>query len=223
MKRILHVEDNEQYREFIAGVLKHEGYEVISSDNAMDGIKLFELGNYDLVITDLKMKNVDGLQFFSFLRRIDPEVKVIVLTGSNRDADEVAGLEMMVNDYIKKPVSVEVLLTRIARVISENRVLRVDTELYSEPENLRIDIQKRKVYKDDELVVLTSKEYELLVYLMRNKGRVITREELLKEVWRQSEDELDIRNVDTYIKRLRTKLVLSTIYSVRSVGYEWVE
>ncbi|TLG72689.1 response regulator transcription factor [Culicoidibacter larvae] len=220
--KILFVDDEREYQDFIGEILTHEGYEVVKASNATEGLEIFKTDIFDLVITDLKMGAIDGLQFFSLLRRLDPLVRVIVLTGSNHDNDEIRGLEMMVNDYVKKPVSIEVLLTRIARVLREQQQAGSD-KLMSLTENIVVEILPRKVFRNDEAVDLTKKEFDLLVFFLQNRNIVHSREAILHEVWRHYDGFVDLRSVDTHVKKIRAKLHLTSIYSVRGVGYEWVE
>lgn len=222
MNRILLVDDDADYQLVIKELLEMEGYEVSLAGSAAEGLTLYKRQTYDLVISDLKMVSIDGLQFLSLLRRADERLKVIILTGSDSENDELKGLELNVNDYIKKSTSMKVLLKRIEKVLAEEKHI-VEKELISLSEKLRVNLSQRKVYKKDELVELTFKEYELLVFFMENKNTVLPRERIIQKVWRVKEEYADPRIVDTQIKRLRAKLRISSIYSIRGVGYEWFE
>lgn len=220
--RILFVEDDYDFQKFISEILEIEGYEVIAAASATEAIEFYKAEVFDLVLTDLKMGAIDGLQLFSLLQRINPTVKVIVLTGSHHDADEIRGLEMSVSDYVKKPVSIEVLLTRIAKVLRESNPVR-ENILASYSENLEVDTSSRKVYQNGELILLTRKEFDLLVFFLKNKNAAHPRELILREVWRRADEFIDLRTVDTHVKKIRAKLHLSSIYAIRGIGYEWVE
>lgn len=219
---MLFVDDDPNYQLVIKDLLELEGYQVTVASHAAQGLVLFKENYYDLVISDLKMASIDGLQFLTLLRKIDPMVKVILLTGSNEDQDEINGLNLDVNDYIKKPVSMEVLLKRIEKAIRENRQI-IKQELTSESSAILVDLKQRKVYQEGTFIEVTLKEYELLVFLLENKNVVLTREKIIREVWHMSENFVDLRTVDTHIKKIRAKLNLSNIYSIRGVGYEWIE
>lgn len=222
MKHILFVEDDPDYQFVIKELLDLEGYEVTLADNAAKGLSLFKNSVYDLVISDLKMMSIDGLQFLSLLRKFDATVKVILLTGSTEDRDEIKGLDLDVNDYIKKPVSMDVLLKRIEKVIEDEPMIQIQ-ELMSQSAEIAVNLKQRRVYKNEQLVELTRREYELLVFLLQHKNAVLTREEIIREVWHTNDQLVDLRTVDTHVKKLRSKLHLSNIYSIRGVGYEWVE
>ncbi|MGY3778588.1 response regulator transcription factor [Isobaculum melis] len=221
MDRILLVDDDPDYQLVIKELLELEGYEVSLAESAAQGLILFKSQAFDLVISDLKMVSIDGLQFLSLLRKADHQLKVIILTGSDDDDDEIKSIELNVNDYIKKTTSMKVLLKRIEKVLSEKNTLV--EELFSESEKLRMDLRRRKVYKRNEIVELTFKEYELLLFFMQNKNTILSRERIIQKVWHVNEQYVDSRIVDTQIKRLRAKLRISCIYSIRGIGYEWFE
>lgn len=221
-KHILFVDDDNQYQRIIKNLLVSENYEVSVTDNAADAIELFQKYEYDLVLSDLMMESVDGLQLLSFIRRIDPAMKVIILTGSEESAPEIRGLQLMANDFVRKPVEFDVLLARIERVLADKSTI-VEAELISEREQLTVNINSRRVYKAGDAIDLTVKEYDLLLYFLQNRNTALSREQILKEVWRMDTNLLDTRSVDTLVKKLRHKLHLSSIYSMRGIGYEWVE
>ncbi|TLG70274.1 response regulator transcription factor [Culicoidibacter larvae] len=221
-KHILFIDDDDQYQRVVKSLLVTEGYEVTTASNAAVGIELFQKHKYDLVLSDLMMESVDGLQLLSFIRRIDPSMKVIILTGSDELAPEIRGLQLLANDFIRKPVDFDILLARIARVLIDEEKHTVH-ELVSEREQLVVHLDSRQVMKADERIELTVKEFDLLVYFLRNRNVVHSREQLLKEVWRMDINLIDIRSVDTLVKKVRRKLHISSIYSMRGVGYEWIE
>jgi two-component system response regulator VanR len=221
-KRILFVDDDTKYLELIARVLKREGYEVVLCDNAIAAIDLYHEEKFDLVLSDVMMESVDGMQLLSYIRMYDEDIKVILLTATEADHLEVKALSLLANDYIRKPVTIDVLIARIARVLME-KPKRKKAILYSKTENIKIDTAIRKVYKNETLVHTTVREYALLIFFMRNKNKIFSREELLEKVWRSNEDSIDLRSVDALIKKIRAKLYITSIYSVRGIGYEWNE
>ncbi|MFV0395475.1 MAG: response regulator transcription factor [Coprobacillaceae bacterium] len=221
-KRILFVDDDTKYQELIARVLTREGYDLVLCDNAIDAIDIYHEESFDLILSDVMMESVDGMQLLSYIRNYDEDIKIILLTATEADDLEVKALSLLANDYIRKPVTIDILIARIARVLMDTQKKKI-TMLSSEAENIKIDITTRKVYKDDEQVHLTVREYSLLLFFMRNKNKVFSREDLLEQVWRINEDTIDLRSVDALIKKIRAKLFLTSIYSVRGVGYEWNE
>ncbi|TLG77471.1 response regulator transcription factor [Culicoidibacter larvae] len=223
MKKILFIEDDLQFQSVIAEVLRFEEYNVDVANNAAEGLQLFKQNVYDLVISDVKMEGVDGITLLSVLQKFDAQVKVILLSASNDEDDEVRGLELNAVDFIKKPVSIRVLLTRIDRALHKSKFYKKDSLLESKGQHIRVDLLARKVTKHDEAVGLTAMEFELLVYLMKNKQKVLSREQIVRKVWQVNELAMDLRNVDTHIKKLRNKLQLTCVHSIRGVGYEWAE
>lgn len=221
MKKILFIDDDHQYQTIINELLVREGYSVTLAESAYEGLDLFKNNNFDLVISDLVMDKVDGLQLISLLNRVDHNVPKIILTGEHNEKKEVLGLDLDLDDYIYKPVSMEVLLKRIEKTIGNKKIRKA--KLTSEVDEIEIALNKRKVYKSGELVQVTKKEYELLALLLSNKNTVYTREEILDEIWHIDKDLVDPRTVDTHVKNLRFKLDLTCINSIRGVGYEWFE
>lgn len=220
MFRILFVDDDIQYQDVIKELLELENYEVITANNAADGLQLFKESEFDLVISDLKMEKIDGMQFLTILRKLNSKVKVIILTGSENDNAEIKCLDMSVNDYVKKPVSLDVLLKRIEIVLSKTNIEASSNRNVSEAGNLEVDMKKRRVYLDGKFVAITTMEYNLLVFFLENRNVIFSRSEILRHVWKINENYADLRTIDTHVKKLRAKLNLSCIYSVRGVGYE---
>lgn len=221
LKKVLFVDDDKDYQKIISELLVLEGYDVTTHNNPVEALDDFKVNKYDLVITDLIMNTIDGLQLFSLLKKINPSIPTIILTGHVNDVKEIQGLDVDVTDYIYKPTSVEVLIKRVEKAISKNEVRKV--ELTSEKDNIVVNLEKRKVYKDNICIPVTSKEYDLLVFFLSNKDSIHSREEILYKVWRVTNDITDYRTIDTHIKNIRVKLGITSIISVRGVGYEWFE
>ena len=221
-KRILFIEDDATYQKFIASLLIREGYEVTMCDNAVDAIEIYHEDKFHLILTDLMMDSVDGMQLLSYIRNYDYEIKIIMLTANEGYEAEIQALNMSADDYIYKPVMPDVLLARIARALADPGSKKSGV-LYSEQDGLQVDTGSHQVYKDGEKVYLTAKEFALLVFFLKNKNKAFSRTEILEMVWRVSNDSVDTRSVDTLVKKLRAKLLLTSIFSIRGVGYEWVE
>lgn len=222
MKKILLVDDDKKYLEFLKEVLTLENYQVTAVDNAMLGIELFKKNIFDLVISDLKMESVDGLQFLYMLRKIEENSKVILLTSSDSDADEMKGLEFDVTDYVRKKTSIKILLKRVERAVEQTNSFKKN-QISCAKENIEVDCSARKVKKNGQEIKLTLKEYEMLVLFLKNRNVVLEREKIIKAIWRIETDYIDVRVVDTHVKSLRKKLQVSCIFSIRGVGYEWSE
>ena len=222
MKRVLLVDDSKDYCYFMKEFLETHEFAVHVAFTALDGISLYKEKMFDLVITDLQMKEIDGIQFMSLIRELYPEAKIIILTNSESEEDEFRGLDFNADEYIKKDTGLKVILKRINRVLSQKK--EDSSEIISSSgEELIIKLRTRKVYKEEEVVALTKKEYDLLLLFMKNKNRVLSRDTILRNLWGSDEQLVDSRVIDTHIKQIRSKLALTSIYSVRGVGYEWVE
>lgn len=222
MKRILLVDDSSEFCRFMQEFLETHGYEVLTAQNPLEGIALFRESMVDLVITDLKMREIDGIQFMSLIRESYPEAKVIILTSSESEEDEFRGLDLKADEYLKKGTSLKIILKRVTRVIEEENQDSIEI-LFSKRENLTVKTRTHQVYKNNNLIALTRKEYDLLVLFLRNKNRVLSREVIFRSIWNKDSQLVDSRVIATHVKQIRAKLLLTSLYSVRGVGYEWAE
>lgn len=218
MNKILLVEDEEKIARYIELELVHEGYEVQKSADGREGLALAESGKYDLVLLDIMLPNLNGLEVLRRLRRVS-QVPVIILTARDAVMDKVTGLDMGADDYMTKPVSIEELLARIRLALRKQQAAQPQTLSVGE---LNMDIARHTVTLSGETVELTGREFSLLQILMENPGIVLSRETLLERVW--GYDYMGETNiVDVYIRYLRTKLDdrfnLKLIHTVRGIGY----
>lgn len=221
MTRILIVEDEEKIARFLELELNHEGYKVIKADNGRIGLEIAEHGEADLVILDVMLPEINGLEVLRRLRRTS-DVPVIMLTARDAVMDKVSGLDAGADDYITKPFAIEELLARIRRAL-KNTVVSVKTqESLISCGLLTLDKMKYKVVYDGQEIELTNREFTLLKILMENKNIVLTRGVLIEKVC--GYDYIGETNViDVYVRFLRTKIddVFNTkiITTVRGVGY----
>ena len=225
MKRILLIEDDRDYANLIAELLREENYFVDLVHDGASAVRLLK-NKYDLIITDIYMQKMEGFQLVEYIRRKGIETKVLVLSGSTSDADEVKGLKLGIKDYIRKGTSLEVMLQRVEKALQETTVSKQGANIISSTiENLKIDIECFEVKKDDEIIQLSAIEFDILVLFLKSKNKLLSREMIVKEVWRINgkESKMSNRVVDTHIKNIRKKLNLSTIISIRSKGYKWNE
>lgn len=219
-ERILLVEDEEKLARMVEMELKYEGYQV---EKALDGRKGLELalgGSFDLVLLDIMLPQLSGMEVLRRLRR-ESQVPVIMLTARDSVVDKVAGLDSGADDYITKPFAIEELLARIrAALRSKGGPGTQNVPLSAGP--LVMDVDKHQVTVRGRDVELTKKEFDLLRHLLENKGRVLTRETLLDAVW-GFDFVGETNSVDVYIRFLRSKLDdafdLKLIHTVRGVGY----
>ncbi|MGL4992480.1 MAG: response regulator transcription factor [Sarcina sp.] len=178
--RILVIEDEIDLLEAIKEGLEIDGYAVDSSDDGEEGLHLAFCNDYDLIILDLNLPKVDGIDILKEVRSENKLVKILILTARSSIEDRVKGLDLGANDYLIKPFHFDELEARI-RSLLRMRFIQDDNILKCK--NLKVDIKLRATYADDELVKLTKKEFGILEYLMKNKNRVISQEELIEHIW----------------------------------------
>jgi two-component system, OmpR family, response regulator ArlR len=218
MKNILMVEDEANISDFIKLELEYEGYNVCIKNDGREGLQEALKGNYDLIILDIMLPSMNG---FEICRRLKKEnnTPVIMLSAKDSVMDKVNGLQIGADDYIAKPFAIEELLARIEVVMRRQNNFKSYIVKFKD---IIIDRNSRVVKKSSEEINLTNKEYELLMMLIDNKDKVVTRDEILQKIWGY-EFEPETNVTDVYIRYLRTKLNPSNkeeyIQTVRSVGY----
>lgn len=215
MKKILIVDDEEQIRNILRMYLVREGYEISEAEDGEKGLKLFYEKPFDLVILDVMLPKKDG---WSILREIKKytETPVIMLTARDDSEDEVFGFEMGADDYITKPFNNKVLLARVKSLLGKSNN---SVESIIEIGDLVINDTSHSVTDSKGEIELAPKEYDLLVYLVKNNKIALSREKLLNEVW--GYDFLgDDRTIDTHIKNLRKKIGKGAIKTIRGIGYK---
>lgn len=216
--KILIIEDEEKIARFLELELNYEGYEIDKTGDGREGLSMAETGDYDLVLLDIMLPGLNGVEVLRRLRR-SSSVPVIMLTARDSVMDKVSGLDGGANDYITKPFAIEELLARIRSALRTNSVQQNETVTF---EHLKLDPQAHTAYLDSDTIDLTKREFDLLEYMMRNQGVVLTRDQILEEVWGYDyQGETNV--VDVYIRFLRSKIddVIDEkyIHTVRGVGY----
>jgi len=221
--RILIVEDEESYSEPLAYMLKKEGYEAVVAATGPEGIDTFERGGADLVLLDVMLPGMSGVDVCRELRSRSG-VPIIMLTAKDSEIDKVVGLEMGADDYVTKPYSGRELLARIKAVLRRRGEAEAgeSDELVVGP--VAMDVERHVVTVGGKGVAMPLKEFELLEMLMRNEGRVLTRMQLIDRVW-GSDYVGDTKTLDVHIKRLRAKIepdpgLPQHILTVRGLGYK---
>jgi two-component system, OmpR family, copper resistance phosphate regulon response regulator CusR len=215
MSRILIVEDEPRIAAFVEKGLKANGFATTVSGAGEEALRLLRSGRFDLVILDLGLPDVDGLEVLAELRRRDRRVPVVILTARDSVADTVAGLEGGADDYIAKPFRFEELL---ARVRVRLRGERAPEETVLTSGDVSLDLRTRQAIVEGGHVELTAREFALAEILFRHPGQVLSREQLLSHVWGYDYDP-GSNIVDVYIGYLRKKLGKDRIVSVRGMGY----
>ncbi|WP_270558697.1 response regulator transcription factor [Clostridium perfringens] len=221
MINILIVEDEEKIARFIELELIHEGYKVIKADNGRTGLEIAERGEADLIILDVMLPEINGLEVLRRIRKVS-EVPIIMLTARDAVMDKVSGLDAGADDYITKPFAIEELLARI-RTALKKRVFTVKKdEDVIRCGLLTLDKMRHKVMYGDTEIELTNREFTLLQILMENKNIVLTRDVLIEKVCGYNYvGETNV--IDVYVRYLRTKIddvfKVKIISTVRGVGY----
>jgi len=222
-RTILVIEDEPGIVDFLEQGLRAHGYQVVSAGDGDRGLELALGGAADLVVLDMMLPGRDGLEVLGELERGRPALPVIILTALGEVEQRVTGLDAGAVDYLTKPFSLQELA---ARIRAQLRVAEQAPSTTLRSAGLEINLLAREVRRDGELLRLTTTEFELLVYLLRHRGRVLSREQILRAVWGYEHDP-GTNVVDVYIGYLRRKLGVPghpvPITTVRSVGYRFDE
>src|ERR687883_1315978 len=224
--RILLVDDEQAVQKLLAYPLRKDGYDVIAATTGKEALERFRDGEFDLVVLDVMLPQVDGFEVCKQLRARS-SVPIIMLTAKAEEFDKVLGLELGADDYITKPFSMREFRSRVKAALRRAGMARVDAddERPTEVRGLRIDPAKRAVTRDGEPVATTFVEFEILAALAGAPGRVFTRDMLLARVWGDSAYR-DQRTIDVHIRHLREKIESDPkepeyIFTVRGVGYRF--
>jgi two-component system response regulator ResD len=218
METILVVDDEERMRSLLEAYLKKEGFNVLQAENGAEALKKLNTNQIHIVILDVMMPIMDGWTVLNEMRKFT-EMPVIMLTAKSEDDDKLLGFEFGTDIYLTKPVSPKVVVANV-KVMIKRTYYKDKLNIKSNDCNgIYIDENSHQVKIDGEEIYMSPKEFELLLYLMKNRGIVLTREKILDAVW-GIEYFGDLRTVDTHIKRLREKLgsksyLISTIRSIR--------
>lgn len=216
MKKILIIEDETAIRKILSEPLSCAGYEVTAASDGLEGINAFHGQKFDLILLDILLPKIDGYTVCEMIRQ-ESRVPIILLTALDAEADQIKGFDKLADDYITKPFSVRLVLKRVEALLrrtapdTETNVIRYREMTLSESE--------RQVYVSGNKIPLTHLEYEILLLLIKNRGRVFTRDELLNHVWGYDFVGYE-KGVNFHIMNLRKKLNVDYIETVRGVGYK---
>lgn len=226
MSKILIIEDEEKIARFVELELSHEGYETDKATNGREGLEKIESGGYDLVILDIMLPELNGIEVLRRARRTT-DVPVILLTARDSVTDKVSGLDMGANDYITKPFAIEELLARIRAILrsSEKAAEKAPEQAEKEEDGsilscsgVEMNTDSHEVTYNGQPVELTNREFILLRTLMENKNVAMTREKLLCDAW--GYDYYGETNIiDVYVRYIRHKTADDVIKTIRGVGY----
>lgn len=224
--KIAVVEDDRDINELIVYNLQKEGYSVIRSLDGGQGLFLIQKERPDLILLDLMLPGMDGLEICQALKQGDAtkDIPIIMITAKGEESDVVVGLQMGADDYITKPFSIKVLLARVKAVFRRGKLVK--SSAVSQPIRdfgaLRIDLLKHRITVDGQAVSFTAIEFAIIEFLSRSPGRVYTRDQILDNVWKDGKFIID-RAVDVHVRGLRKKLGSADDYveTVRGVGYRF--
>lgn len=225
MTRILVVEDEKSFSEPLSYLLGREGYEVEVAEDGNEALNKFDKGGADLVLLDLMLPGINGTEVCKQLRT-NSNVPIIMLTAKDDEVDKVVGLELGADDYVTKPYSSRELLARVRAVLRRNGEISPENIVGSTIQvgSLKLDTDRHLVKFKGENITLPLKEFELLEFLMRNAGRVLTRMQIIDRIW-GSDYVGDTKTLDVHIKRLRSKFESDPanpelIQTIRGLGYK---
>lgn len=222
--KILVVDDEVNIRNVIKEYAKFEGYEVEEAGNGMQAVEICKEKDFDIIIMDVMMPKLDGFSAIKEIRKTK-NIPVLMLSARGEEYDKLFGFEIGIDDYVVKPFSPKEVMARVAaitsRVKNNSKIKKEDKYVF---EGLEIDMLGRVVVVDGEKKELTPKEYDLLVYLIKNKNIALSREKILNEVWGYDFFGED-RTVDTHVKMLRNSIgkYRDKITTIRGMGYKFEE
>lgn len=231
-KKILLVEDDERLIANLADKLRAEGYDVFTALDGDTGWEMARGDSYDLIVLDIMLPRLDGISLCRLIRNVpaSAHVPIIVLTARGMVQDRILGLETGADDYIVKPFDLGEFLSRVRAQIRRSSPYRNVNQVELKAGDLRLDITGRRVFKDDEEIKLSNKEFDLLTLLMRNQKAVLSRDWILKNIWGEdfviSKSKKEMRTVDVHIRWLREKIEDNPsspkrVSTVRGVGYRF--
>jgi len=216
MSHILIVEDNLDYRELLQTFLESANYMVTAVENGAQALDLVKQHTFDLVLLDLMIPKIDGYDVCKMIRK-DSNIPIIMLTALDSELHQIRGFDLRIDDYITKPVSMQILLHKVAAVLRRTSTKGPDHLIYG---NISLDLKGHTVSILGQKVDFTLREFEILLELLQTPGEVITRKTLISKLWDYDFYE-DTRIIDTHIKNIRKKLGAEDyIETVRGVGYK---
>jgi two-component system alkaline phosphatase synthesis response regulator PhoP len=218
---ILLVDDEEDILEFLSYNLRKEGYTVYTASNGQDGIALAKAHTPQLIILDVMMPGMDGMETCHLLRQEKSlqDAVIIFLTARSEDYSQIAGFDAGADDYVSKPVRPKVLMSRIKALLRRAKPITESKHLTT-VSNLVIDREKYLVFKDGKGITLPRKEFELLALLASKPNKVFSREEIYDKIWGDNVIVGD-RTIDVHIRKLREKIEMDNIRTVKGVGYKF--
>ncbi|MGA2432829.1 MAG: response regulator transcription factor [Acidimicrobiales bacterium] len=223
MTTVLVVDDEPGVRDLLCDALRIAGYETETAANGVEAFEMLHRHRADLCIVDINMPSMNGFEFLSKLREHDTETPVLMLSARDSNDDVAQGLRYGADDYVRKPFSLEELLLRVKAIL--RRAMPGDDDVHYECGRLTMNVDRHEVFLDEEPIELSATEFRLLEVLMERKNRLVTREQLLREVWNIDFDS-ETSVLDTYVSYLRRKVHrdgFAPVTTVRGVGFKLVD
>jgi len=221
MSKLLIVDDEEKIREFIKKYAIFEGYSIKEASNGMEAINICKNEKFDLIILDIMMPELDGFSTCKEIKKLYDDIPIIMLSARGEEYDKIHGFELGIDDYVVKPFSPKELMMRVNAILKRTTNKSSQKEIFIK-DSLVIDFTARIVTVDNKKVDMSPKEYDLLFYLVKNKGIALSREKILNEIWGY-DFYGDDRTLDTHIKLLRKSIAPynDLIVTLRGVGYRF--
>lgn len=217
MAKILVADDESRFRKLVVGFLKKDGHEIVEASDGNEALNVLAAEpNIDLAVLDIMMPYINGLELCKIIKE-QIGIPVLILTAKSEDDDQISSFMSGADDYISKPVNFSIFLLRVHSLLRRTTE-KIENIYYK---NINIDLNSHKVKADNIPVELTRKEFEILVFLIENKNKVLSREEIKNKVW-DDNNFTDLRSVDTHIKNLRMKLGENgdMVKTIRGYGYK---
>lgn len=222
--KILLVDDENDILEFLSYNLRKEGYQVLTASNGLQAIEIAKKELPNLIVLDVMMPQMDGMETCSILNQI-PKLEntiIIFLTARSEDYSQIAGFDAGADDYISKPIKPKVFISKVKALLRRSSQTHQEAESIKEIvlTDLTIDLERYVVIRNNEEVILPKKAFELLKLLCSKPGKVFSREEILSSIWGPQVIVGD-RTIDVHIRKIRDKLDLDKIYTIKGVGYKY--
>lgn len=199
---ILLVEDQEEIRKVVSKYIENEGYKLYVAKDGFEALEKFNEGDISLVVLDVMMPGIDGFEVLEEIRKIS-DVPVIMLTAKQEEIDKIKGFDLGADDYVSKPFSSRELMRRIKAILK--RVYKEDSDIILKYDSLELNESSKKLFKNSKEIEITSIEFNILKMFLKNKGQVLSRDQIINKVYGYNFDG-EIRSVDSYIKRIRKKI-----------------
>ena len=214
-KYILVVEDDYKSQQLLQQFLTSNGYKVDCANDGLEGIQMYKDRNYNLILLDIVMPNLDGFSMCKMIRK-ESDVPIIFVTALSSESDQIKGFDLLCDDYIVKPFSYNLLIKRIEAVLRRSKEDKAG--VYLTFEKIKLNLKTYSAEIDGKIIDLTLKEFNILKSLIENHPQVVTREKLLDSIWGYDYFG-DTRIVDAHIKNIRKKIILPYIKTVKGIGY----